>query len=185
MKRCVLIIDDDVHLCQELSDLFRKKKISVLTAGSGRASLEIADNDPFDVALVDVCLPDCDGIELVARLRKKRPESAFLLVTAYASLESAIKAVHYGVLEYIPKPFHPEDVFHAVERGFAARDAASYLAGYGKKLTEEKSVLEKKVNGLERLNDIYLGREGEIMALKREVNSLLRAMNRDVKYEDC
>jgi len=185
MDRRVLIIDDDQQMCQELSDLFRSKRISVMTAESGRISLKIAQQDPYDVALVDVRLPDCDGIELIAQLRKKRPESAYILITAYASLESAIKTVRYGALEYIPKPFEIKDVIQAIERGFALKDEVVSAADHHKKIADANRDLEKKLDGLRRLNDIYLGREREIADLKREVNSLMKAMNQDIKYEDC
>ena len=184
MKRCVLLIDDDWQMLDELSNIFKERRILTLTADTGFSSMRIAEKTPFDAAVVDIKLPDCDGVDLISRLKKRRPDSSYILMTAYASLQSAMKAVRHGAFEYILKPFSPEDLLKAVERGFMKKDSVERCKSRRQKLIEEKEILEKKLTNLRKLNEIFLDREAKVVELKKEINSLLKRMNEDIKYDE-
>jgi len=184
MRRRVLLIEDDEQMLEELANLFNEYKIMTITASSGEAGLELAQNKAFDVAVLDIKLPDISGVDLVSRLKKRRPHAAYILMTAYASLETAVKAVKKGALEYLLKPFDPQDLLRAVERGFIRKDTNLRCWNQKEKLKSENEVLEKKLSALRHLNEIYIGRERTVAALKKEVNELLTSMDQRAKYDD-
>ena len=183
MRRRVLLIEDDEIMLEELSNFFKQNKIMTLTANCGRVGLELAQAKIYDVALVDIKLPDMNGVELITKLKKRRPHATYILMTAYASLETAIKAVRKGAFEYLLKPFDPQDLLRALERGFLRKDTNERFWNQKAKLKNENEVLGKKLSALRELNEIYIGRERTIIALKKEVNDLLISMDRGRKYD--
>ena len=183
MRRRVLLIEDDVQMLEELSNIFKKHKIAPLMANCGKDGLELAQAKTFDVAVIDIKLPDTSGVELISKLKKRRPHAAYILMTAYASLETAVKAVRKGATEYLLKPFDPDELLRAVERGFLRKDANERCRNQKQRLLNENEILEKKLSVLRHLNEIHVGRERAVIALKKEVNELLTSMDRENKYE--
>jgi len=153
-------------------------------ASSGEDSLAIAEKENYDVALLDMKLPDCNGLELLQRLRHKQPEPTYILMTAYGSLDTAIQALKNGATDYILKPFSPDEVVAAVRKGFHLRDARREGQGQVEELQVQKQILEDKIQHLRKLNQIFLGREERIRELKRETNDLLRRLGQPPKYEE-
>jgi signal transduction histidine kinase/DNA-binding response OmpR family regulator len=112
----ILIVDDDVGICETLSDIFEEKGYYIETAGTGREAIEKAQERFFNVALLDIRLPDTAGIELLAPLKEMYPDMAVILVTGYASLETAVQALNEGASAYITKPLNLDEVFANVRR---------------------------------------------------------------------
>ncbi|MGA9349292.1 MAG: response regulator [Anaerolineae bacterium] len=110
----ILIVDDDENICRSLRLIFKKKGYEVETAGTGREALEKAQERFFNLALLDIRLPDTAGIELLAPLKELHPDMAVILVTGYASLETAVQALHEGALAYITKPLNMDEVLATV-----------------------------------------------------------------------
>jgi len=104
-KKSILIIDDDESACKMLSLLLGKRGYETETAGTGREALEKVKERFFNVALLDVRLPDVEGIELLEPLKRMHPDIAIIVLTAYASVETAMQAVNKGAQAYITKPF--------------------------------------------------------------------------------
>ena len=88
----------------------------VETTESGQEGLELALSGHFDLVMADLRMPDLDGMELVRRLRRTRPETAIIIITGYGSVPSAVEAAKLGVSDYIEKPFTPEQIREAVHR---------------------------------------------------------------------
>jgi signal transduction histidine kinase len=110
----ILIVDDDENICRSLRLIFRKKGYEVETAGTGREAIEKAQGRFFNLALLDIRLPDTAGIELLAPLKELHPDMAVILVTGYASLETAVQALNQGALAYITKPLNMDEVLATV-----------------------------------------------------------------------
>ena len=115
-KERILIIDDDAGTRESLSLILDRKGYETGTAATGREALEKARERAYNVALLDIKLPDVEGTELLAPLKKIRPEMAVLVITGYASLESAVRSSLEGALAYITKPLNLNSVLTAVRK---------------------------------------------------------------------
>ena len=109
-KPDVLIVDDDAGMRRTLELLLKRKGFRPAVAGTGKAALALARERFFNVALVDVRLPDMEGIAVLARLKELHPNVEVLLMTGYASLESAIEAVTERAYHYLTKPLNLDEV---------------------------------------------------------------------------
>jgi DNA-binding NtrC family response regulator len=109
----LLIVDDDEQLRRTLERRFERQSMSVTAAANAEQALTQAGQTTFDVALLDLHLPDMDGVELLGKLKELQPELEALLLTAHGSIETAILAMKKGAYDYLTKPFHlPELEVH-------------------------------------------------------------------------
>jgi PAS domain S-box-containing protein len=113
-KESVLIVDDDENACRSLRLIFEKKGYETETAGTGREAIEKARRRFFNLALLDIRLPDMEGIELLAPLKAMYPDIALIIITGYASLETAVRALNEGASAYITKPLNMDEVLATV-----------------------------------------------------------------------
>jgi len=100
----VLVVDDDVDACQNLSDILTDFDYAVDVAHDGQSALRFLEHQAYDVALMDLRMPDMDGITLFRELQRIRPETVAILITAYASRETERTANREGVLQVLSKP---------------------------------------------------------------------------------
>jgi DNA-binding NtrC family response regulator len=128
----LFIVDDDEPLRQTLAGRFRRQGMSVVVAGNRAEALELAKSRDFDVALLDLHLPDGNGVELLGQLKASQPEIEALMLTGHGSLETAIQALKLGAYDYLTKPFHlPELEIHiqkAYEKVRLARRERQWVA---------------------------------------------------------
>ena len=110
----LLIIDDEASICYAFRRYFEARGLRVSVAATARAGLDVCRRDPPDVALVDVCLPDADGIGLLGDLRQAAPAARFLVITAFGTLETATRAVAGEAFDYLVKPLDLARVAQAV-----------------------------------------------------------------------
>src|SRR5688572_6569508 len=116
----ILVIDDEEIMREILEAALTREGSQVSMASSGDDGLEIASPPPFDAAIVDVMMPGMDGIATLEELRKLDEDLPALMITAFASVETAIAAMKRGAFDYITKPFKNDEVLivvrNAVER---------------------------------------------------------------------
>jgi two-component system response regulator AtoC len=117
----VLVVDDEPAIRQVLSAAIRKAGYPVETAGSAGEALAALDKVPYDVVLSDVFMPVTDGIELLKQARARGHTATFIMVTAFASVDSAIDAIKAGAWDYITKPVRNEEILHRLEQLDAVR----------------------------------------------------------------
>jgi two-component system response regulator HydG len=103
----VLVVDDKSNMVRLMAKVLRADA-RVRTANRGAEALRILENESVDVVLSDLRMPDMDGIEVLKRCKQLRPEAEFILMTAYASVPTAIEALRLGAYDYLTKPFEPE-----------------------------------------------------------------------------
>src|SRR5262245_26000643 len=109
----LLIVDDDEDLRHTLASRFQKQGMTVTPANTVASALELAESRSFDVALLDLNLPDGTGIQILEKLRTRQPEMEGILLTGHGSIETAIQAMRLGAYDYLTKPFHlPELEVH-------------------------------------------------------------------------
>ena len=113
-KKSILIVDDDENTCKSLALVFGKKDYETETAGTGRETIEKARGRFFNLALLDIRLPYTEGIDLIAPLKEIHPDMLVIMMTAYASLETAVRALNEGASAYIHKPLNMDEVLATV-----------------------------------------------------------------------
>jgi two-component system response regulator AtoC len=117
----LLVVDDDAAMRNLLTSLFREQGYQVDEAASCDEALERAREAEIDAVLSDIKMPGRTGIEMVGDLRRVRPGTPVVLMTAFGSIDSAVEAIRAGAFDYITKPFEPEAVLLAVERALEHR----------------------------------------------------------------
>jgi diguanylate cyclase (GGDEF)-like protein len=135
----ILIIDDDSGFCQTLADILFEKGYNPEYALTGAEALAKIKENPFNVVLIDVNLPDVNGIELFKDIKQFAPDIEGIIVTGYASIESAVAAVRYGTINYVMKPLVVDDVLKSVNDAIGRRQL---LLEEKQRLSEE--IAEKK-----------------------------------------
>ncbi|KAB2968253.1 MAG: sigma-54-dependent Fis family transcriptional regulator [Thermoanaerobaculia bacterium] len=121
----ILVVDDEPIVLQSLGDWFRQDGYLVDVAASAKEALRVAAERHHDIALLDIKMPGVDGLELQERLAKEVPDLTVIVMTAYASIESAVRALKAGAYDYITKPFDPDDLSHLVRRAIEHRSLKS------------------------------------------------------------
>ena len=112
----VLILDDNLEMCELLTECLKPHRYAFTCANSGDQALELLETERFAAAIVDLRLPGPDGIEILRHFRERRPETEIIVLTAYASLETAIEALRLGAYDYVTKPFHADTIRSTVKR---------------------------------------------------------------------
>ena len=116
MNNTLLIVEDEETLRESLGRLFSKAGYAVETAGSAEEALEKTSARSFDVVISDILLPGIDGIELLTRLKEAEKGQIFLVMTAFASLDTAVRALRAGAYDYISKPFKEDEVLLSLKK---------------------------------------------------------------------
>lgn len=112
----VLLVDDEPLIRETLTEYLTAEGLHVVACGCAEEALERARASRFDVVLCDVQLPGMDGLELLERVRQISPETLFLLITAYATVENAVEAFHRGAHDYLIKPMLLDEVLVKIRR---------------------------------------------------------------------
>ena len=112
----ILVVDDETIVRESLKAWFEQDGHSVDAAESAKEGLRLCAQGRYDIALVDIKMPGMDGLEMQTRLAAADPDLTIILMTAYASVESAVKAMKAGAYDYIVKPFDPDDLSHLIQR---------------------------------------------------------------------
>jgi two-component system NtrC family response regulator len=112
----ILIIDDEAAQRDVLTGYLKKKDYIIFSASSGKEGIEIAKNNPVDIILSDFKMPDLNGIEVLEQVKRINPEISFVIVTAYGTVENAVKAMRLGAFDYISKPVDLDELDLMIER---------------------------------------------------------------------
>ncbi len=110
----ILIIDDDEEMCETLSDIFREKGYKTDTAYTGKEGLDEATKKFYDLAFIDVKLPDMSGIEVLKRLKEIRPDTIAIMITAFASLQDEIESLNKRTYAHFMKPLDMDEVLSTI-----------------------------------------------------------------------
>ncbi len=129
IRPVVLVVDDKPNMLRLLSKVLRSDA-HVITAESGKKALEVLAREPVNVVVSDLKMPDMDGIELLKKSRSLRPGAEFVLMTAYATVGTAVEALRLGAYDYLTKPLDPQEARAIVLRALGrARTLESDAAG--------------------------------------------------------
>lgn len=120
-KPKVLIVDDEKGLRIGAQRLLTGEGYEVTTAENGTEGIKFGTEKEFDLAVIDLKMPDFDGLEVLQKIREKFPNTVCFIATAYASYETAVEATRLGAHSYIPKPFTPEELLSNLKEGYQRR----------------------------------------------------------------
>jgi len=101
----ILVVDDDSEVRKMLSSILGNEGYSVETVENGKQAIRTSERLPFDLALIDIRLPDLEGTDLLNKLKDKQPNMVKIIITGFPSLENAIRAINEGADGYVLKPF--------------------------------------------------------------------------------
>jgi DNA-binding NtrC family response regulator len=132
----VLVVEDQESARESLAELLRGEGYEVHEAADGNAAISLVDQLDLDLVLTDLTMPGSDGIGVLRHIRDVSPQTLVVLMTAHASVETAVEALHLGAQDYLLKPLIFEDVLHKAQRLMEHR-----------KLAWENQLLRREVNG--------------------------------------
>lgn len=117
----ILIIDDEAAIRDSMSQVLRKEGYRVREAVDGKEGLKIFNQESFHVVFLDLKLPGIKGMEVLTKIKETSPETPVIIVTGYASIESAVEAMKRGAFDYMAKPFTPEELRVVTKRALDGR----------------------------------------------------------------
>ena len=148
----VLVVDDEKNILISLARMLDLEGFEAIVAGSGRIGLEKVALHPVDAVLLDVRMPDIDGLECLARLRKERPELPVIMMSGHASLEVAVNAIQNGAHDFIEKPIGADRLLVSLQNALRFRLLKSENASL-KKRVQQKDELVGDSPAMARLRD--------------------------------
>lgn len=168
-KPKVLIVDDEKGLRIGTQRLLQSENYDVDTADCGMLGIKMGTENDYDLAILDLKMPDIDGISVLKAIKKARPNTVCFIATAYASYDTAIEATKLGAFTYIPKPFTPDELLRNLRAGYERRlliiEAERLKKEREERLLElafEKSRLNTIVNSL--ADGVFVvNKEGELV----------------------
>lgn len=150
MAKSVLIVDDDVLMRSFLKSLLDDEGYETLLAENGVEALSVLRQRDFDLVVTDMKMPDMDGIELLRLGRGIRPETRWIVITAYGAIENAVEAMKIGASDYLTKPFRDPDEFrHVVRRTMREVEKDKKIAIISEELDRGQPPLEMTFLGEE------------------------------------
>lgn len=143
MKGKVLVVDDEIAIQKALTRFLRKLDYDADGASDGAEAIEMCKHKTYDLVISDLTMPTMTGIELLREVRKIHPDAAFLIMTGYGTIESAVEAIKEGAFHYITKPFELNDMGLLVDKSLKFR-----------RLSHDNEMLKRQVKGLYNFNNI-------------------------------
>jgi DNA-binding NtrC family response regulator len=145
----ILIIDDDENIRKVLTAILEEEGYTIESVDTGKKAIERTKRKAYNLALIDIRLPDMEGIELLTKMKDTTPKMRKIIITGYPTVHNAVEAVNRGADGYIMKPFDVEKVLKTIENQLKKQQAE-------KKYSQEKvaEFIETRVRELETGNEI-------------------------------
>jgi DNA-binding NtrC family response regulator len=162
-KISILIVDDEESVRDSLYNWFIEDGYDVECAEHAKKALALLENRKFDIVLADIKMPGMDGMEMHKRIRALNKDTIVIIMTAFASVDTAVQALKDGAYDYVTKPFDPDDLSHLI------RNAATQIS-----LRSENEALKIKVTTLEDIDDL-VGQSEAIRKVLKQVESVAQS----------
>lgn len=159
-KHRILVVDDEEIVRQSLLAWFKEDGYEVDTAENADAALRLFEKNKYSLILLDIKMPGMSGMDLLVKLKEYDPDAIIILITAYASVSSAVKALKSGAYDYITKPIDPDELSHIVEKAL-----------YQKNLENENVKLKESIDEISKPDNLI----GESHQMK-EIYSLINTV---------
>jgi DNA-binding NtrC family response regulator len=162
-KISILIVDDEESVRDSLYNWFIEDGYGVECAENAKQALQMLEEKEFDIILADIKMPGMDGMEMHRRIRSLNRDSIVIIMTAFASVDTAVQALKDGAFDYITKPFDPDDLSHLI------RNAAAQIS-----LKSENEALKRRVTTLENVDDL-IGRSEAIQNVLKQIENVAQS----------
>jgi DNA-binding NtrC family response regulator len=162
-KISILIVDDESSVRDSLYNWFIEDGYLVACAEDAKKALLILEAESFDIVLADIKMPGMDGLEMLTRIKTIRKDAIVIIMTAFATVETAVQALKDGAFDYVTKPFDPDDLSHLI------RNASKQIS-----LMEENEILKDKVVSLQNVEDL-IGESEAMHKVLREIESVAQS----------
>lgn len=155
----VLVVDDEAGIREGSERILKRMGCRVLTACNGHEGLDILDREPVVLVLLDLKMPGIDGMEVLQRIRDRHAHILVIVITGFATIETAIEAMKQGAYDFIPKPFEPDQLRIVVDRALEklrltreaeklTRERAMTLADLDREKSRTRTIIESLPNGV-------------------------------------
>lgn len=121
----ILVVDDETGLCDFISHYLQSRGFEVKVAFRAKEALEILSQESFDIILADIMMPTMDGLEMLRQIRISDPDAVVVMMTAYASLDKAMKAIAYGAADLLIKPFEFNKLMQVLNKCLEGRNSST------------------------------------------------------------
>lgn len=162
-KISILIVDDESSVRDSLFNWFIEDGYHVAVAEDAKTALRILESENFDIVLSDIKMPGMDGLQMLSRIKALKKDAIVIMMTAFATIETAVQALKDGAFDYVTKPFDPDDLSHLI------RNAAKQIS-----LMEENEILKEKVVSLENIEDL-IGESAAMQNVLREIENVAQS----------
>jgi DNA-binding NtrC family response regulator len=162
-KISILIVDDEESVRDSLYNWFIEDGYHVECAENAKKALSMLENEGFDIILADIKMPGMDGLEMLRRIKLLKSDSIVIVMTAFATVDTAVRALKDGAFDYVTKPFDPDDLSHLI------RNASKQIV-----LSEENENLKQKVVSLENIEDL-IGKSEAMQKVLRDIESVAQS----------
>ncbi len=162
-KISILIVDDEESVRDSLYNWFIEDGYAAECAENAKKALHLLEDKEFDIILADIKMPGMDGMEMHRRIRALNRDSIVIIMTAFASVDTAVQALKDGAFDYITKPFDPDDLSHLI------RNAAAQIS-----LRSENEALRSRVTTLEDIDDL-IGQSEAIGKVLKQVENVAQS----------
>jgi two-component system response regulator PilR (NtrC family) len=150
----ILVVDDERSMREFLEIMLAKEGYEVRTAANGREALAAVERELFDLAILDIRMPKMDGITALGHIKEISPETIVLMITAYASTDTAIQAMKQGAYDYVTKPFKIEEIKMTIEKALEKKSlqAENFLL---RQVVEDRYKLGNIIGRSEKMKEIF------------------------------
>ena len=162
-KISLLIVDDEASVRESLENWFLEDGYQVKCAENAKTALQLLEEETFDIILTDIKMPGMDGLEMLKRIKSLKSDAIVIVMTAFATVDTAVQALKDGAFDYVTKPFDPDDLSHLI------RNASRQV-----NLKAENTRLKAEVIRLEHVEDI-IGDSEPMRNLLKEVQRVAQS----------
>jgi len=162
-KLSILIVDDEESVRDSLYNWFIEDGYHVECAESAMTALKMLESVSFDIILADIKMPGMDGLEMLKRIKLIKADSIVIMMTAFATVDTAVQALKDGAFDYVTKPFDPDDLSHLI------RNASKQII-----LTDENESLKDRVVSLESVEDL-IGNSEVMQKVLRQIENVAQS----------
>ena len=154
LKGTVLVVDDEKNMCRILGKILSEEGLKYETANSGPEALKRLESPGIDAVLTDIKMPGMDGLELLRKIKTLQPDTSVIVMTAFASVETAVTAMKDGAYDYVIKPFNNQEIIRIVENALE-RKTLLERNRYLSEIVAEKFRLENLIGKSPKMLELY------------------------------